>query len=171
MLGAAAVEPTPLSTNADGVIRVGGTRVTLDTVIDTFMTGSSPEEIAQDFPVLRLDDIYAVVIHYLRHRAEFDAYPREGRARAEAIRHEIEAQSSQTVLLDRLLTASGGSPLLRLLADENSTAASISVSIRRRRIKGLSEVRQAHRPRRPPPAGGFQIDSWPFCVRLPPECA
>ena len=40
-LGATAVEPIPLSTDANGVIRVAGTRVTLDTVIDTFMTGAS----------------------------------------------------------------------------------------------------------------------------------
>jgi uncharacterized protein (DUF433 family) len=107
MLGAAAMEPIPLSTNADGVIRVGGTRVTLDTVIDTFMTGASPEEIAQDFPVLRLDDVYAIVTYYLRHRAEVDAYLRERRARAEAIRHEIEVNSTQTGLRDRLLARLG----------------------------------------------------------------
>jgi uncharacterized protein (DUF433 family) len=75
MLSAAAVEPIPLSTDADGVIRIAGTRVTLDTVIDTFMTGSSPEEIAQDFPVLRLDDLYAVVTYYLRHRAAARSRP------------------------------------------------------------------------------------------------
>lgn len=85
----ATVEPIPLSTDADGVIRVAGTRITLDTVIDTFMTGASPEEIAQDFPVLRLDDIYAVITYYLRHRDEVDSYLRERRNRAEAIRREI----------------------------------------------------------------------------------
>jgi uncharacterized protein (DUF433 family) len=73
MLSVAALEPIPLSTDADGVIRVAETRVTLDTLVDTFMTGASPEEIAQDFPVLQLDDIYAVVTYYLRHRAEVDA--------------------------------------------------------------------------------------------------
>jgi uncharacterized protein (DUF433 family) len=70
MLNAAALEPIPLRTDADGVIRIAETRVTLDTVVDTFMTGASPEEIAQDFPVLRLDDLYAVITYYLRHRDE-----------------------------------------------------------------------------------------------------
>lgn len=107
MLSAAAVEPIPLSTDADGVIRVAGTRVTLDTLVDTFMTGACPEEIAQDFPVLRLDDVYAVLTYYLRHRAEVDAYLRERRARADAIRREIEAHSSQTGLRDRLLARIG----------------------------------------------------------------
>lgn len=107
MLGAAAVEPIPLSTDADGVIRVAGTRITLDTVIDTFMTGASPEEIAEDFPVLRLDDVYAVITYYLRHRDEVDAYLRDRRTRAEVLRREIEAHSPQTGLRDRLLARLG----------------------------------------------------------------
>src|SRR4029077_3536497 len=107
MLSAAAAEPVPLSTDADGVIRVAGTRVTLDTLVDTFMTGASPEEIAQDFPVLRLDDVYAVVTYSLRHRPEVDAYLRERRSRGEAIRGKIEAYSLQTGLRDRLLARLG----------------------------------------------------------------
>ncbi|HKI01727.1 MAG TPA: DUF433 domain-containing protein [Thermoanaerobaculia bacterium] len=89
------------------MIRIAGTRVTLDTMIDLFMTGASPEEIAQDFPVLQLDDIYAVLTYYLRHRAEVDAYLRGRRARAEAIRREIESHSPQTGLRDRLLARLG----------------------------------------------------------------
>jgi uncharacterized protein (DUF433 family) len=107
MLSAATVEPIPLSTDADGVIRVAGTRVTLDTVIDTFLTGASPEEIAQDFPVLRLDDIYAVITYYLRHREEVTAYLDQRRARAGALRREIAAHSPQTGLRDRLLARLG----------------------------------------------------------------
>lgn len=107
MLSAATAEPIPLATDADRVIRVAGTRVTLETVIDTFMTGASPEEIAQDFPVLRLDDIYAVITYYLRHREEVDSYLRERRARAEAVRREIESHSPQTGLRGRLLARLG----------------------------------------------------------------
>jgi uncharacterized protein (DUF433 family) len=107
MTSAAAMEPIPLSTAADGVIRIAGSRVTLDTVIDTFLTGASPEEIAQDFPVLRLDDVYAVLTYYLRHRGEVDAYLHERRSRAEVTRREIEAYSAQTGLRSRLLARLG----------------------------------------------------------------
>src|ERR1700731_3614255 len=107
MMRAAAMEPIPLSTAADGVIRIAGTRVTLDTVIDTFLTGASPEEIAQDFPVLRLDDIYAVITYYLRHRDEVDPHPREGGSGAGALRRGIEAQSAQPALRARLLARLG----------------------------------------------------------------
>ncbi len=101
------MEPIPLSTAEDGVIRIAGTRVTLDTVIDTFLTGASPEEMAQDFPVLRLDDVYAVLTYYLRHRDEVDAYLRKRRSRAAVLRREIETHSAQTGLRDRLLARLG----------------------------------------------------------------
>ena len=74
---------------------------------DAFLTGASPEEIAQDFPVLRLDDIYAVLTYYLRHRDEVEAYLRERRSRAETLRREIETHASQTGLRDRLLARLG----------------------------------------------------------------
>jgi uncharacterized protein (DUF433 family) len=107
MTSAVAMEPIPLSTTTDGVIRVAGSRVTLETVVDTFLTGASPEEIAQDFPVLRLDDIYAVLTYYLRHRDEVDAYLKERRSRAESLRREIEAHSAQIGLRGRLLARLG----------------------------------------------------------------
>jgi uncharacterized protein (DUF433 family) len=107
MTDVAAMEPIPLSTAADGVIRIAGTRVTLDTVIDTFLTGASPEEIVQDFPVLPLDDVYAVLTYYLRHRDEVNAYLRERRSRAVALRREIETQSAHTGLRGRLLARLG----------------------------------------------------------------
>jgi len=34
-----AAEPVPLETDAEGVARVGRTRVTLDTVVDAFLSG------------------------------------------------------------------------------------------------------------------------------------
>ncbi|WP_248277558.1 hypothetical protein [Brasilonema sp. UFV-L1] len=38
-------EPAPLKTNVDGVVRVGKTRVTLDTVVAVFKQGATAEEI------------------------------------------------------------------------------------------------------------------------------
>jgi hypothetical protein len=43
-------QPIPLTLGADGVIRVGGTRITLDTVIYAFLDRASAEEIAQQYP-------------------------------------------------------------------------------------------------------------------------
>jgi uncharacterized protein (DUF433 family) len=44
-----------------GVLRVNGTRVSLDSVIFAFNEGSTPEEIAQQYTTLNLADIYAVI--------------------------------------------------------------------------------------------------------------
>jgi Protein of unknown function (DUF433) len=43
-------EPVPVATDVDGVVRVGGTRVTLDTIVAAFHDGATPEEIAQQYP-------------------------------------------------------------------------------------------------------------------------
>ena len=55
-----------LETGADGVIRVRGTRVTLDTVWDAFNEGATAEEIAQQYPSLSLADVYQAIGSCLR---------------------------------------------------------------------------------------------------------
>lgn len=97
-----AVEPVPLHRDTHGVLRVGGTRVTLDTVVAAFETGASPEEMADDYP-LRLDDVYSVITYYLRHREEIQIYLEERRKQATAVRRENEARFDHRGLRDKLL--------------------------------------------------------------------
>ena len=59
-------------------IRIGKTRVTLDTLVVQFQNGDTPEQIVQNFPTIELADIYAVKAYYPRHRDEVDEYIREG---------------------------------------------------------------------------------------------
>lgn len=66
--------PIPLETDADGVVRAGGTRVTLDTIVTAFEDGATAEEIVYQYPSLNLADIYSVLGYYLQHRPEVDAY-------------------------------------------------------------------------------------------------
>jgi uncharacterized protein (DUF433 family) len=96
--------PVPLRRLEDGSIRVGNTRVSLDRVIAAFQTGATPEEIAQDYSVLRLADIYAVIAYYLQHQAEVDSYLEERRARAAEFRRELEARWPNGDLRARLLS-------------------------------------------------------------------
>ena len=106
-----AVEPVPLQTDAQGVVRVAGTRVTLDTVVNAFETGASAEEIADDYP-LELDDVYAAILYYLRHRDEVRDYLEQRRRHADEVRRTNEARFDQRGLRDRLLArqrrSSGG---------------------------------------------------------------
>ena len=82
----------PLLKDEDGVIRVGGTRVTLESVIHEYQRGSGPDEIAAEFPVLNAADLYYVVGYYLEHRAEVDAYVAEQEREGEAVRRMWEAE-------------------------------------------------------------------------------
>lgn len=98
-----AVEQVPLAADADGVIRVAGTRLPLDTIIFAFHQGATAEEIVQRFPVIHLADIYAVISYYLHHRAEVDAYLESRQVKANEIRKLNEAQFDSLNLRERLL--------------------------------------------------------------------
>jgi uncharacterized protein (DUF433 family) len=67
-------DPVPLRVDADGVVRVGGARVSLDVILAHHHQGASAEEIAERFPVLTLADVHAALAYYLRHRDEIDHY-------------------------------------------------------------------------------------------------
>jgi uncharacterized protein (DUF433 family) len=96
-------EPLPLMTDADGVVRVGRTRVTLDTVVAAFQDGATAEEIVQQYPSLQLADVYAVIGYYLRKQTEVDAYLRQRQQQADEIRRQNEARFDPTGVRDRLL--------------------------------------------------------------------
>jgi uncharacterized protein (DUF433 family) len=51
------IETIPMATGSDGVIRVGGKRVTLDSILSAFNEGATPEGIAQHYPTAPLADI------------------------------------------------------------------------------------------------------------------
>jgi len=100
--------PLPLLTDADGVVRIGGTRVTLDTLVEAFEDGASAEEIAHQYPSLRLSDVYAVIGYYLDNRASIDAYLRDRSAAATAVRAQNEAIDSPVGIRERLLARRTG---------------------------------------------------------------
>ena len=95
--------PIPLKTDKDGVVRVGNTRVTLDTVIATFKEGATAEEIVAQYPSLSLGDVYAVIGYYLQRQAEVDAYLNQRQKLAEQIRQQNEARFNQQGIRERLL--------------------------------------------------------------------
>lgn len=96
-------EPVPLAADADGVVRVGGTRVTLDVLAGAFDEGASPEEVAQRHPTLSLADVYSVFTYYLRHRAEVQDYLLDRKRLAEKTRQQNEERFPSDRVRDRLL--------------------------------------------------------------------
>jgi uncharacterized protein (DUF433 family) len=100
---AIAIESAPLETDIHGVIRVGKTRVTIDTVVVAFLEGASAEEIADQYPSLPLSDIYLVIGYYLKHKTEINSYLTERRLKATLIRQEAEQKFNPEGIRDRLL--------------------------------------------------------------------
>ena len=98
-----AAEPAPLKTNADGVVQVGKTRVTLDTVVAAFKQGMTTEEIAERYPSLKLADVYATIAFYLNHQREVEAYLQQRHQQAQEVRQMNEAKFDSQRLRDRLL--------------------------------------------------------------------
>jgi uncharacterized protein (DUF433 family) len=96
-------EPPPLQEAEDGVVRVGGTRVTLDTLVAAFHQGATAEEIVEQYPSLDLADAYAVIAYYLHHRVEVEAYLAKRGEDARRVRHENEARFDPTGVRARLL--------------------------------------------------------------------
>jgi len=99
-------EPLPLEPDADGVIRVGKTRVTLDTVVAAFNEGATAEEIVQQYPSLSLADVYSVIAYYLNRRADVDAYLEQRRENAVKVREENERRFPPAGIRERLLARS-----------------------------------------------------------------
>ncbi len=97
------VEAVPLAVDADGVVRVARTRVTLETLVCAFQDGATAEEIAQQYPSVSLADIYQVIGYYLHHKAEVEAYLSQCLRASEAVREENERRWDPEGIRARLL--------------------------------------------------------------------
>jgi uncharacterized protein (DUF433 family) len=97
------LEPVPLAGDEDGVVRVAGTRVTLDSVVSAFEQGATAEEIAQQYPSLRLADVYAVIGFYLRQRPSVEVYLRDRQRQAASARAQNQARLNSGGIRERLL--------------------------------------------------------------------
>jgi uncharacterized protein (DUF433 family) len=81
----------PLTELDNGALRVTGTRIALEQVVEGYKAGETPEQIVEAFDSLRLADVYALIGYYLDHKDHVDQYLREQDEDAEAIRRKIEA--------------------------------------------------------------------------------
>jgi uncharacterized protein (DUF433 family) len=60
---------------ADDDIRIRGTRVGIESVLDEYVhRGRTPEQIAEQLPALTLEQVYAAILYYLRDPATVGAY-------------------------------------------------------------------------------------------------
>jgi uncharacterized protein (DUF433 family) len=95
-------EAPPLHQDAHGVIRVGQTRVTLESIISLFEQGASAEEIALRYDALDLHEVYATLSYFLGHRQETQEYLDRARQTSLAARRDAERRSPAAQIRERL---------------------------------------------------------------------
>lgn len=83
-------------------IRIGQSRVTLDSLLAGYHSGFTPEEIAFQYSVLHLEKIYAAIAYYLSHCQEIDNYLEEHRQRTQQQRNKFAQQYNLADLRQRL---------------------------------------------------------------------
>lgn len=93
----------PLSMDQAGVLRVSGTRVSLDSIIFAFNEGATPEEIAQQYTTLNLADVYAVISYYLQNHDEVVEYLQQRKSQRAELKEEVESRFDPQGIRDRLL--------------------------------------------------------------------
>jgi uncharacterized protein (DUF433 family) len=92
-------------------IRIKGHRVGIEHILDYYLQGLSPEKIAQKFPGMNIEKIYAAITYYHAHREEVDTYLEQGE------QEEVQAY-------DKWVTDSAPPPVvqrLRKLRDKHTT--------------------------------------------------
>jgi uncharacterized protein (DUF433 family) len=86
-----------------GVLRIGDSRVSLDTVIIAFSQGATPEQIVEDYDSLELAEVYAVISYYLQNRDEVEDYLARRKVEREELRRQIESRSNPQGIRKKLL--------------------------------------------------------------------
>ncbi|WP_041555879.1 DUF433 domain-containing protein [Nostoc sp. PCC 7524] len=82
---------------------IEGTRISLDSVVYAFLNGDSPENIAQNFPLLSLEQVYGAIAFYLANRELVDAYLKEGEVEFAKLQQSL--RENNPLLYQKLQTA------------------------------------------------------------------
>ncbi|MDJ0528357.1 MAG: DUF433 domain-containing protein [Microcystis flos-aquae DF17] len=72
---------------------IEGTLISLDSVVYPFLNGESPESIAQNFPLLSLEQVYGAIAFYLANRELVDAYLKKGEAEFQQLQQSCREKS------------------------------------------------------------------------------
>ena len=96
-------KPPPLRADENGMLRVGRTRVTLDSLVAAYNNGCGADDIVRKYPTLDREDVYAIIAYYLWNKEELDRYLEENRRKTMLLRQEIEAKYPSDDFKKRIL--------------------------------------------------------------------
>lgn len=91
---------------ADADIRVKGTRIGIETILEDYLEGVSPEEIAARYRSLTLEQIFATLTYYLRNLEKVDAYMEAWRQYTDETSKEKDRHPSEVITRLRNIKAS-----------------------------------------------------------------
>lgn len=80
-----------------------GTRIALDSVVYAFLAGESPESIAQNFPLLSLEQVYGAITFYLSNQKLIDSYLKKGEEEFDKLQLSLRAKNP--ALYQKLINA------------------------------------------------------------------
>ena len=107
MLNQFEVVSIPLETSEQGVIRVKGTRVSLDSILHAYYNeGATAEEIILRFPTCTIENIYTIISWALNHPEFVDEYLATQQNKKDQLEEEIRQQYPSIGLRERLLARS-----------------------------------------------------------------
>jgi uncharacterized protein (DUF433 family) len=89
-----------------GAMRIGNSRVMLDSIVAGFAQGHSPETLQQQYPALSLEEVYGAITYYLTHTDQVHTYLKRQDELWEAWRAMSATRSSPVVEHLRALRAS-----------------------------------------------------------------
>ena len=97
------IQTVPLTVWEDGSIRVAGSRVTLDSIVNEFKLGATAEQVLHSFPSVSLREIYGTIFYYLNNTEAIEEYLRQREACADETRAFIESRLDTKSLRERIL--------------------------------------------------------------------
>ena len=79
------IQKVPLTLWKDGTIRVKGTRLLIDMIVNAHNRGECPEDIFESFPSKEyaVADIYSIIAYYLTNKSRLDKYLAKRKKEAE----------------------------------------------------------------------------------------
>ncbi len=87
-------------------IRIKGHRIGIETIVyDYLFRERTPQEIAQRWPSLTLEQVYATILYYLHYREKVEAYMREWLEWSDRVREEQDRNPPPGVVRFRALAA------------------------------------------------------------------
>lgn len=92
----------PVRRDTVGVLRVGNTRVTLDTIVNTYEAGSIALEISHDYDAVTLSEISAAIDFYLHHKQALKLYFASRAQASTSALFDISIRQATSLIRDKL---------------------------------------------------------------------